>query len=374
MATLTLKGLARLVQDQAAAVQAKSAAILDFSAGSVLRAFVESNAAVGVWLQALVLKVLAASRLSTAAGSDVDTFIQDFGLTRLAASSSSGLVSFSRYTATNASVIPLGAGVQTSDGTQSFKVVADLTNAAYSAASNGYLLGAGTTSVNVTVQSTGTGPATNVSPGTITILTTSISGVDLVTNALALAGGTAGETDAAVRARFVLFILGLSRGDVYGVSSALSNMNVGITYTITDQYQYNGTFLSGYFYVVVDDGSGVPSAAFLNSARTAVNAVKPLGNWFGVFAPVLVYANVSMTLTVATGYTRANVVAAVGTAVYANITTLGLGAGLPYSQLSAWAYAIPGVTNVTSIILNGAALDIAANNQNRIFPGTIAVS
>ena len=374
MATLNLKGIARLVQDQAAAVQAASSKLIDFSVGSVLRAFVEANAGVAVWLQALVLKVLAASRLATSTGSDVDTFIADFGLTRLPAAAASGQVTFSRYTATNPAVVPVGANVQTADGSQVFQVVADATNIAYSPAVAGYPLAAGTASVNASVLAVSVGTAANVAANTVTTMATAISGVDLVTNATALAGGAAAETDAAVKVRFVKYILGLSRGDAYGVGSALANLNVGLTYTLTDQYSYGGVFRPGYFYVVVDDGSGSPSAAFLASATAAVQAVKPLGCWFGCFPPVIVSANVSMTLTTLTGYDHNTVVGEVATLISANITALGLGAGLPYTQLSAWAYSVAGVSNASAILLNGATNDIVANNQNRIMPGTVAVS
>ncbi len=373
MATLNLKGIARLVQDQAAAIQAASASLVDFSVGSVLRAFVEANAGVAVWLQALVLKVLAASRLATSTGSDVDSFIADFGLTRLPAAAAAGQLTFSRYTATNPTVVPLGATAQTQDGTQVFKVVADAANPAYSPAAGGYPLAAGTPSVNASVLAVTPGAAANVAANTVITMTTPISGVDLVTNATPLAGGAAAETDAAVKVRFVKYILGLSRGDAYGVGSALANLNVGLTYTLTDQYSYSGAFQPGYFYVVVDDGSGSPSAAFLAAASNAVQAVKPLGAWFGIFAPIITTANVSLNLTTLPGYDHNTVVAQVATLISANIVALGLGAGLPYTQLSAWAYSVAGVSNVSAILLNGGSADIAPNNQKRIMPGTVAV-
>ncbi|MGC8165434.1 baseplate J/gp47 family protein, partial [Salmonella enterica] len=71
----------------------------------------------------------------------------------------------------------------------------------------------------------------------------------------------------------------------------------------------NGISQPGYFYAVVDDGSGNPSSTFLASVGTAVEATRPLSVTYGIFGPVQQTANVSMTITTATGYIHADVVA-----------------------------------------------------------------
>ena len=63
-----------LVRNQVAAAQAESSALLDFSAGSVLLSIIEGNtSAVALWLQGLILQLLAVTRLSTSTDNDVDT-------------------------------------------------------------------------------------------------------------------------------------------------------------------------------------------------------------------------------------------------------------------------------------------------------------
>jgi phage-related baseplate assembly protein len=377
MATLSLKGIVQLVQDQAASMQAGAASILDFSTGSVLRAFVEANAMLGVWLQGLILAVLNITRLSTSFGSDVDSFVADFGLSRLAATASAGSVTFSRFTPTNAAVIPLGAQVQTADGTQTFQVVQDATNSAWSAGSTAYILAATVYSVTVPVQAITTGTTGNAGAGTVNALLTSISGVDTVTNALAFAGGSAGESDAAVKTRFVKFILGLGRGDHYGLASAIANTALIVQYTLTENYTYGGVYQPGFYYVVADDGTGAPSGAFLTSITNAVQSTRPLGMQAAVFAPAITTANVSMTITTATGYDHATVVGQVGVLIAANINALGLGVGLPFYDLTTWAMSVPGVSNVSGVLLNslsGDAATIAANPKNTIKSGTVAIS
>ena len=374
MATLTLKSITTLVSNQAAAVQASATALIDFSVGSVLRAVAEANAAVGVWLQGLVLTVLQVSRLSTSTGSDVDSFVNDYGIYRLGSSNANGSVTFSRYTNTQSAVVPVGAQVQSADGTQTFTVVVDATNPSYSASLNGFLIPAGVTSITCLVSSTTAGPAANVVAGGVNRIATSISGVDYVSNLLALVGGAIGETDAALKVRFVLFFLGLSRGNVYGVEYALASMNVSIQYTITDCYSYGGVFTPGFFYVVVDDGSGSPSSKFLSDASTAVASVRPFGVQFAVFAPVFFTVNASCIIAVASGYDHDTVASQVGASISAAITALGLGAGLPYGKLYEWAFSVPGVSDVTAVLINGSTADIPANNNKRIVPGTVAVS
>lgn len=381
MPTLPTRSWSTVVSTIVAGIQGRCAALIDFSVGSPLLAIAEAFAGASLWLQWLILQVLQAARLSTAAGTDVDTFVGDFGLTRLPASFAGGRVTFSRFTA-SASVpfIPVGATVQTADGTQSFVVVADGSNTNFNPALRGYQIAANTTSVSVTVDAATPGTQANVGAGTISVITSPLTGVDTVVNGATFSGGLPTETDQALKARFALFILGLARGDLYGVESALANLNVAIKYTITDQYSYPGVFTPGYFYAVVDDGTGSPSSDFLAMARVAIDAVRPLGVWFGVFAPALVTANVSMILSpVLPGFTRSAVIAQVAALVQRNIVALGLGAGLDAYQIAAWVLSVPGVApgGVTALLLNSASADaatIVANNKNRIMPGTIAVS
>jgi uncharacterized phage protein gp47/JayE len=375
LADLPTRSFNTIVQTIAAGIQGRAAALIDLSVGSPLRAIAEAVAGVALWLQAFALQILTVARLATSVGTDVDSFVADFELTRLSESLATGTLTFTRYTAAATSpFVPVGATVQTSDGSQTVTVVADTTNANFSSTLNGYSMPTGATTLTVTAQAQSAGPSGNILAGTAIVPTTPLVGIDQVSNSLAFVGGALAETDNALKARFVLFILGLSRGNIYGVEYALASLNVSIAYTITDQYTYSGVFTPGFFYVVVDDGSGTPSSAFLTAATNAVNSVRPLGVNFSVFAPDLVSANVGMILTTASGYNHTAVVNQVLALLSANIIALGLGAGLPYSRLAAWAYSVPGVTNASAITLNSGTADIAANNQDRIMPGTITVS
>ena len=83
---------------------------------------------------------------------------------------------------------------------------------------------------------------------------------------------------------------------------------------------------------------------------------------------------VSLIITTASGYTHNTVVGLVQTAISNFISGLGLGNGLPFTQIANIAYSVAGVTNVTAITLNSGTADIAASPKATIKPGTITVS
>lgn len=375
MANLNTQSFSAIVSNFATAVQGAASSLIDFTIGSVLRALAEAMGGVALWLQGLILQVAALTRAATSNGTDLDSWFAQFGFARLAAVAASGQVTFARFTPTNQAVIPVGAVVQTADGTILFTVIADTTNAAYNAAQGGYVLPAGQASVNVTVQCTVAGTIGNVAAGAINTLGTAISGVDYVANALAFINGVAAELDAAARARFVLFIASLEAATLQAIYNAIAGVQQGLTDTVTENQQYNGTPQNGYFTVVINDGSGFPPSSLINSVGSAIEAVRPLCSTFGVHAPTVETAAISMTLTTSSGYTHSAVVALVQVALLSYIQSLVLGQTLAYSILSKVAYdASPGVTNVTNVLLNGATADLTATAQQVIVAGTIVVS
>jgi uncharacterized phage protein gp47/JayE len=372
---LTTKDFSTLVQEMVSNVQGYATALVDLTIGSILRASLESVSAVVMWLQGLILALLATTRAATSSGADLDSWVADFGLTRLAATYATGLVTFSRFTPTQQAVVPVGAVVQTADGTQQFTVNLDTTNPAYSASLGGYVIAAGSLSVTVSVTATVAGSAANVVSGAISTLAQAVPGVDTVANAAALANGANAETDGALRVRFVSYVQSLSKATKAAVAYAITSLQQGLTYTLTENQTRAGVYQPGYFFVVVDDGTGAPSSTLLSTVYNAIDAVRPLTVTFDVFAPTVVTANVVMTIVTAAGYTHSAVAAVVQAALQSYINTLPLGTSLAYSRLSQVAYdASPGVTNVTGVTLNGGTSDIAATSQQVVKAGTVTVS
>lgn len=372
---LNIKDFTTLVRDQVTAIQGRAAGLVDFTIGSLMLAVVQSNASVLQWVQQLILNLLATTRAATSSGSDLDTWMADFSFTRLSANQSTGSVTFSRFTPTNSAPILVGALVASADGSQQFTVTLDTTNPLYNAALGGYLVPAGVSSGTVPVIANTAGSAGNALAGTVTVIVGSISGIDTVINAQPFTNGVDPETDTAFRARFVLWVASLSKGTKAAIGYAVASMQQGVTYSLVENQDYSGNTLYGYFYVVVDDGSGNPSSTFLASASQAIDAVRPFCSRYAVFGPTLVSAGVSMTITTDPSGNHATLVSMVQTAIQNYIAALKLGQLLPYTQLAAIAYGVsPLVTNVSAVLLNSGTADLAATQKQVIRPGTVSVA
>ncbi|MBB5373644.1 baseplate J/gp47 family protein [Acidocella aromatica] len=372
---LSLQNFSALVEGMAAAVQGAAASLLDLTVGSVLRAILEANASVALWLQWLIVQVLATTRLATSTGDDCDSFGADFGFSRLPAVAASGQVMFSRFTPSVAALVPVGTEVSVTGNVQSFVVVTDVSNPAFSSASNGYVLAPGIASVAAAVAAVVPGSIGNVQPGTIAVLGSAIAGVDTVTNPLALTGGMDAESDPAFRARFGNYLASLSRATALAIGSAIAAIQQGLSYTITENMSQAGTVQMGHFVVTVDDGTGAPSINLLSTVQQAVDAVRPVGTSFAVQGPVVEAANVAVTLVTSSQAVHARAVASVAAAIEAYIAGLPVGATLSYTRLAQLIYDASGaVTNIATLVLNGGAMDLVPPLFGVIRAGTVTVS
>jgi len=375
VASLNIKSFSVLVSDQVTAMQARAAGLVDLAIGSILRSIAESNAGVAMWIQQLIVNLLVTTRAATCSGDDLNSWMADFSFPRLSAVQAVGQVTFSRFTATSQALVPVGSQVTTTDGTQAYSVVADTTNVAFNTAQSGYVISVGVSSLVVPVQANTAGAAGNAQAGTVTVISGSIQYVDTVTNSTTFSSGKDAESDDAYRARFILWIASLSKATKAAIGYALSSLQSGVTYTLTENYAYNGTPQPGYFYAVVDDGSGAPTSTFLGQAYAAIEAVRGFTVTFGVFPPSVMTANVALTITTDPSANHSTIVAMVQAAIQQYIASLSLGQLLAYTQLVKVAYAAsPLVTNVTSLTLNSGTSDLAASPQQVIRAGTVQVS
>lgn len=377
MPTLNTKNFAALVQSQAAAIQGRASKLIDFSVGSVLRAIVEANAGLTLWLQAELLRVLLNTRASTSSGNDLDTFVADYGLSRLGAQFAVGTVTFSRFTPSAQAVIPIGATVKTLDGQHTFQVVADPANSNYNSGLNGYVLGAGIASINVPVEAIAAGAAANADAGTIGLIATSIPYVDTVTNAAAVAGGGDAESDASLRTRFINYILSLSRGTTAAIIFAVTSLRLGLQAKVIEHENFDGTPNDGFLCVTVatSDIDPVPPAPVLSQATAAALAYRAGGVWVGVFGPNVLTANVQLNLVIAAGFDANTVIGGVGETIRGYLNTLPLGATLYASKLTQVALnSSSGVEAVSYCAINGGDADLVADDRSIVRAGTVTVA
>lgn len=356
---MQLQTFTSLISASAAAVQGSARQLIDLTVGSTLRAVLEASASVGLWMQWLILQVLQMTRAATSVGADLDSWVADFGLVRLPAVAATGTVTLSRFTPSSTALVPVGTELRTGDGSQSFVVVADASNPAWTAAQNGFTVGGTVAGVTVAVGAMVTGLAGNVQAGAISLIAAALPGIDTVTNASALQNGLNAESDPALRDRFQNFINSRSRATPVAVGYAITSVQQGLQYTLAENQMPDGTSQPGVFTLTVDDGSGAPGATLLATVTSAVEAVRPVGSIFTVRGPTVVLAQISLNVDVADPTTGPAIRQAVAAALIAYVNALAIGGGLAWSRLMQLAYAAnPAVTNVRAVLLNGGESDL----------------
>ena len=361
---LSLQNFSTLVNGMAATVQGACSSLIDLTVGSVLRAILEASASVALWLQYLLLQVLTMTRLATSVGSDADSWVQDFGMARLPATFAVGQVVMASFSPdSQAATIPNGATVRTGDGSQSFAVIG-----------GPYIRPIGVATVLVSIQAINGGPGGNVQAGAISLLGTAISGIDTVSNLNALGGGTAAETDVALRLRYVTYINTRSQATEQAIGYAIVSVQQGLSYSIQENVTPDGTAAPGHVNVIVDDGSGTPPAALLAAVAAAIDPVRPVGTLISVNPPTLLVAAVSLVISVDPSESESLVQAEVQAALDAYVNSLGVGQALRFSRLAGLCYdADPGVLNVQNVLLNSDTLDIGGQPGTVVRAGAIAI-
>ena len=316
------------------------------------------------------------SRLATSSGADIDSWVGDFGLVRLAGSPALGAVTLASFAPQSQSaVVTVGTTVKSSDGLSTFIVTEDPTNSVWSAAANAYIRPAGTPSITVPIEATVVGSSGNVQAGTINLLGQAIAGIDTVNNALPLHSGLNAETDDSLRSRFIGYINSRARATIVAVQTAVLAVQQGLTTTVIENTDAAGNPRVGSFTVVVDDGSGSPPPALLSSVYAAVDLVRPVGSIFAVIGPKVILANVSLSLTIMSGADPASVSQNVLFALTGFIDGLPVGASLPYSKLANIAYqADSNVLNVLGLTLNGGTADVGGGVSQVVKASSITVS
>lgn len=344
-------------------------------------ALFRADALQGEYLTALALAIVAAARLSTSTGGDVDTFVADYGLTRLPAIAAQGTVTLGALTAPSQSVaIAAGTVIQVQGGAIQYQLIADTTQAAWNASLNAYVLPVGQTSISATAQALIGGSAYNAPANALTQFATPVGGVDTVTNPGAIINGLDAESDAALKARFALFFPSLSQGTDAAVQYAAMSVKQGLSLKVLSNVNQNGAAQNGFFTVVVADNGAAPSAALLAQLTTQILAVRALTVNFAAVAPSFVTVDYAMTLELVANPTEPTdtIVSNVETAVSAYINGLGLGtAAVPLLKVGQVAIdADPNVASITpgTLTLNGAAADLALTQFQMAQAGTGTVS
>lgn len=383
---IPLKTREQFVTDEIAAIQAQLPNTFQFPVGSVVNALVEAHGATAIWEESLIQYVLAAARLSTSTGTQVISFLADFGLVPPPPVQASGEVNFSSASSTSVRTIPVGSTVSTniSNGID-FNVIVDLNNEFYDPDLNAYVMPINTPLIPVPVQCQTAGIVGNVLPNTIVVINSPIVGVDFVTNPLAFTNGRDNQTDQQLRAYFVAYLNGLSKATMIAVESVLLSIPEVEAFNIVENQTYSTNAVElGYFYVVIDDGTGMPPSPLITAVYNAINPVRPLAVRFAVFGPELVTASVTANIVLPPNYSNPTLITQVELALTVYIRAIPFGETFFFTRIPQIIYSVidglnlPVSTtdefNVDNILLNGGTTDLTSGVQQRIVPGTFTIT
>jgi uncharacterized phage protein gp47/JayE len=359
---LPIRSFTTIVRDMSAAITASAGSLIDMSVGSVLRAIIEANAAIVLWVQWLTILTLQTTRAATSTGSDLDSWMADFSLSRLPAAAATGVVTVSRYSATVVAYVPSGTIVKTQDGSVSFSIAVDLSNSCWNATLGAYSLAVGVTAIDVPITAVVAGPSGNVLPNIITLLASPVAGIDLVNNQNATNGGAAAETDQAFRSRFAAWFAARSRATIDAIGYAVSQVQAGLNYVVQENVDAQGNLRPGNILIVVNDGSGILSDDLFDSLSIAVGAVRPVGTCFSIQPPQITQVQVGLAIDCPAELSVSSVQSLLNSAIEDYVNALDIGSALSLTRISQLVYMIePTIINVSNVTLNGGNVDLASS-------------
>jgi len=220
-------------------------------------------------------QMLARTFATTTYGAYLDLRAAEHGVIRGPAIAATGNVTF---TGVNATVIPSGTQVSTGSTSTVPAIV-------YATTAPATIPGGGSVSVPVAALVAGT--SGNVGAGQIGFLVASLAGVNGVTNPLAIAGGVAVETDAALLARYLLFVRnpGSSGNAASYLNWALAVPGVGAVSVVP---VWAGAGTVGIY--IVDTAKALPAQALIDLVQATIapplsflyNAISGTIGGFGV--------------------------------------------------------------------------------------------
>lgn len=294
--------------------------------------------------------------ISQAEGQSLDRIAALVGIKRNSAIKASGNVTFSVNEASGSDIdIPSGTIVGTSDESILFET------------SEGAVLSAGETSVDVPVVAKEAGSDSNVSGGTITKLVTSMSAIDSITNASAITGGGDAETDAKMRIR-VMTMKPTAKGTVSALESALLALD-----GVTDVNVVEDTDTHTVDIAVAGGDPGEISAA--------IEATRPCGIPVTWDYATGISVDVTVTVIKTTNASDSEVQAQVTDAVSGWISEKEIGEDLSYYKLLLAISGCSYVANISSLsITDGVSTagaigeTIAIDEDKRAEPGVITVN
>jgi hypothetical protein len=356
---LPLQTFATFVTNMQNAILQNTRKITNLTSGSIMQAIIQAIAGVLISLQQLIVHVYNTNRLATSTGTDVDSFINDYGLERPQATYAKTTLVLTRATAGIELDISMDSICQTPGSQIQFQPIVDFNQESYDQVRGFYFFTPSDYTISITVEALVAGTGGNVGAGTITQIVAGFTGVNSITNPAAATNAQNADTDAQAKALFPAYIASLRTACNAAWENAIQSQGQNVTYQIIEYLHFDGSaFVSGVT-VVVDDGTGNASAPFLNGVTGAINAIRAAGIQFEVAKPNNVTINIQVTVSVASGVSLIATQNNVTAALQKFINTLGVGVPVSFVDVANAIQDVAGVFSYTALTINGGTTDVA---------------
>jgi uncharacterized phage protein gp47/JayE len=226
--------------------------------------------------------------------------------------------------------------------------------------------------VELEAQAEEAGAIYNVGIGTVTVMVNTPSGVASVVNSTAFTGGTDEEAMEVYRARLLDFIRAPRTGSATDLRIWAEEID-GVDSATVFENDNLGTPTNGHSTVRIAGPNGsIPSSTVQTEVLNALNE-KDIANMtihVATFTPLAV--NVTVSITVASGYVLASVSPSINLAIQNYINSVGVGGTVYVAGIYDAVYGLPGVT--TLVVSAPTAPGVSASATQKPVPGTITIS
>lgn len=363
--TLPTKTTKQFTSDQITAFAGEVGISPNLKKGNIFRAIFQAASLGGdMFLQSQAVQTYQYARATSAEGPDLDSWMAQFGVPRLASTFASGIavVGLSSVQAQSVNVQP-GIIIQAVGGTPQYQIVADPARAAWSPSANAYVIPAGQLNIQVTVRALVAGTGSNVQDTQLTQFASGSAPLSTVTNPEPILNGNDSESDEDLRQRFIVEFNSVdANGTINAFLKAASGVQNGLDIAIVEFVDRDGAERDSFVLIIIDDGSGAPPQSLLDAVYTAVFAVRAAGIEIDVCGPILVNIAATFNLRIDPNANQADVLLAAENAVLDYVDTLAIAANLYISQVGNSALSIPGAVAIQpgSLRVNGAQNDLIA--------------
>lgn len=291
--------------------------------------------------------------VATATGADLDAKLAEVGKTRIAATYSTGNVTFTGT-----------AGTSILSGTQ---VKSDVL--IFTVESSGTISDDGTVTLPAVCNVAGT--AGNVPIGAINSLVASVSGISSVTNSEAFTGGYEEETDAEARARYLSSAKKpATSGNKYHYEEWAREASTGvgdvkcIPLWDNDSTHTPGNVAGNVTVLILDKDLKPAGADLINTVKTHIENERPIGAKITVASAVALTINVNVKLVLQSGHTTAVAKNAITTAIENYLKNIAFAQDeVSVAHIGSCILSVDGVLDYENLTVNSGTsnIDIADN-------------